>query len=459
MYKEKQSVFYVTIATLFLLGCGGGADTEPGNKNGESTAENVADTIREKVIYGEDNRLDLHQLQDQARLRLADSTVALIFASDLQLSGNNYQIKTTLFANNFRLPLCQSEPFREQDTAPFCSGFLVAPNLVATAGHCVQTEGTANSDCTTTRFVFGYGIKSVGSRPLSIPASEVYGCKRIVKAAVLADGSDYSIVELDRSVPNHQPLKLRRSGTPAVGDSLVVIGNPSGLPTKVADGAKIRTLFPAYIRANLDTYGGNSGSAVFNAQTNEVEGILVRGEEDFVVQGNCMASKRCDDNACRGEDVTRISLVLPYVPELAPVEPGPGPGEPPPVEPPPAPVRYATQVGMMIPDNNAVGITAEIMATQAPRGRKVKVEVNITHTWRGDLVVTLVAPNGAEVVLANRKGRSADDIVGVYGANLNAEGNLSALSGVSATGSWRLRVQDRAARDVGRLNSWALVFD
>jgi hypothetical protein len=294
--------------------------------------------------------------------------------------------------------------------------------------------------------------------------SEVYGCKRIVKSAVLADGTDYSVVELDRSVTNHQPLKLRRSGAPAVGDSLVVIGNPSGLPTKVADGAKIRTLFPAYIRANLDTYGGNSGSAVFNAQTLEVEGILVRGEQDFVVQGNCMVSKRCDDNACRGEDVTRISLVLPHVPAGG-TAPGPGePGEPPPggeppVEPPLAPVRYAAQVGMAIPDNNAAGITAEILAAQAPRGRKVKVEVNISHTWRGDLVVTLVAPNGSEIVLVNRKGRSADDIVGVYGADLIAEGNLAGLSSVALAGSWRLRVQDRAARDTGRLNSWALVFE
>ena len=52
---------------------------------------------------------------------------------------------------------------------------------------------------------------------------------------------------------------------------------------KVAGGAKVRSNNNGvYFVANLDTYGGNSGSAVFNLQTREVEGILVRGENDYV---------------------------------------------------------------------------------------------------------------------------------------------------------------------------------
>ncbi len=63
---------------------------------------------------------------------------------------------------------------------------------------------------------------------------------------------------------------------------LVVIGRPSGLPTKVADGAQVRSVNDVFLVANLDTYGGNSGSAVFNAVTGVVEGILVRGDTDYV---------------------------------------------------------------------------------------------------------------------------------------------------------------------------------
>ena len=61
--------------------------------------------------------------------------------------------------------------------------------------------------------------------------------------------------------------------------------------------------------ANLDTYGGNSGSAVFNAKTGLVEGILVRGEQDYVQKGDCRVSNVCPADGCRGEDVTKILSV------------------------------------------------------------------------------------------------------------------------------------------------------
>jgi len=65
--------------------------------------------------------------------------------------------------------------------------------------------------------------------------------------------------------------------------------------------------------ANLDTFGGNSGSAVFNAETGEVEGILVRGENDYVWSdengSRCRVPQQCTNDACRGEDVTRITNI------------------------------------------------------------------------------------------------------------------------------------------------------
>ena len=67
--------------------------------------------------------------------------------------------------------------------------------------------------------------------------------------------------------------------------------------------------------ANLDTYGGNSGSPVFNAQNNKVEGILVRGETDFVSNGQCNVSLVCPSTGCRGEDVTRATVWSAKVPK------------------------------------------------------------------------------------------------------------------------------------------------
>ena len=131
-----------------------------------------------------------------------------------------------------------------------------------------------------------------------------------MKSVVESAGKDYAVVKLDRPVVGHNPLRLRQSGSLSVNDSIVVMGYPSGIPLKIAGGAKVRSLQSGYFVANLDTYGGNSGSAVFNETTGEVEGILVRGETDFVSNGNCRVSNKCKDDECRGEDVTTIAEVL-----------------------------------------------------------------------------------------------------------------------------------------------------
>jgi len=110
-------------------------------------------------------------------------------------------------------------------------------------------------------------------------------------------------------------LKIRKEGTIDVWTPLYVIGHPSGLPQKFADGAWVRSVQSAYFTTNLDTYGGNSGSAVFNAATDDVEGILVRGASDFVYdyESKCYRSNFCSATLCRGEDVTDIKLILPYL--------------------------------------------------------------------------------------------------------------------------------------------------
>src|SRR5690606_16809522 len=155
-----------------------------------------------------------------------------------------------------------------------------------------------------------------------------------------------------------------------------------------------------------------SGSPVLNASTHEVEGILVRGEIDFVYKNGCLASKRCDQNACRGEDVTLITHTLPYIPEQ--LDEPTAPEEP-------SRVEFAVAVNLDIPDYSHRGVTSSVVINEAPNGRQVKVKVDIQHSWRGDLLVSLVSPDGQEVVLSNRQGWSADNLVGVFGEDLVAE--------------------------------------
>jgi Zn-dependent metalloprotease/subtilisin-like proprotein convertase family protein len=75
------------------------------------------------------------------------------------------------------------------------------------------------------------------------------------------------------------------------------------------------------------------------------------------------------------------------------------------------------------------------------------VEVHIVHTFIGDLVINLVAPDGSLYLLHNRTGGTTDNIDQTYTVN---------LSGEVANGTWRLRVQDAAGADTGFINSWTL---
>ena len=97
-----------------------------------------------------------------------------------------------------------------------------------------------------------------------------------------------------------------------------MIGYPLGLPAKIAGGAVVRDNSARdFFLSNLDTYAGNSGSAVFNANTLTVEGVLVAGEDDFVDTGGCLRSNRCPDMACSGEIVTRSTQFVHLVPPLS----------------------------------------------------------------------------------------------------------------------------------------------
>ncbi|MGW1777394.1 M4 family metallopeptidase [Streptomyces sp. NPDC002104] len=79
----------------------------------------------------------------------------------------------------------------------------------------------------------------------------------------------------------------------------------------------------------------------------------------------------------------------------------------------------------------------------------LKVDVNIVHTYVGDLKVDLVAPDGSVYNLRNRTGGSADNIVQQFTVNASSE---------VAAGTWKLRVADLASADTGKIDSWKLTF-
>jgi subtilisin-like proprotein convertase family protein len=111
-----------------------------------------------------------------------------------------------------------------------------------------------------------------------------------------------------------------------------------------------------------------------------------------------------------------------------------------------------------IPDNNATGITSTINVAATGTIVSLRVRVDVTHTFQGDLEVALIGPDNTTVLLHNRTGSSTDNIQTVY-ADLTAPAQaLSAFTGKAINGAWKLRVRDLAAADTGTLNFWEIDF-
>jgi hypothetical protein len=112
---------------------------------------------------------------------------------------------------------------------------------------------------------------------------------------------------------------------------------------------------------------------------------------------------------------------------------------------------YESTTAVSIPDNGAAvtsSITVSGRTGNAPAN--LVVTPDITHTWRGDLVVDLVAPDGTVYNLKPFSGSdSADNVQATYTVNASSE---------VANGTWKLRVQDKAAWDTGYINSFKLTF-
>jgi len=110
---------------------------------------------------------------------------------------------------------------------------------------------------------------------------------------------------------------------------------------------------------------------------------------------------------------------------------------------------YSNTNGVNIVDNATVESTIAVSGRSGNAPVSTPVAVDISHTWKGDLKVDLVAPDGSVYVLSNYAGGSADNIKQTFTVNLSSE---------ALNGSWKLRVNDKASGDTGRINSWSITF-
>jgi len=271
-----------------------------------------------KVVHGHDNRVDTFHLTGTMWEELSHSVAMQVQNSNLVSIDEAWtRLLGSSLGESQQPALCADELFTTQIIAGRCSGFLVSKDHLLTAGHCVENQ----ADCDNMSWVFDYELKYLGDPDYTVvPSVNIFKCKEFIsqhyKPHVANDSLDYALIKLDRQVVDRKPLKVRVEGKIEDSAPLAVIGHPDGLPKKFADGARVlENDHEIYFAANLDTFHVNSGSPVFHFETGMVEGILVRGEDDYVYDAihNCSRVNtiinQCKDGSCHLEDVTRVTQV------------------------------------------------------------------------------------------------------------------------------------------------------
>jgi serine protease len=113
-------------------------------------------------------------------------------------------------------------------------------------------------------------------------------------------------------------------------------------------------------------------------------------------------------------------------------------------------LTFSNPTVISIPDANTTGIESTLAVPDSLSILSTTVGVNITHTYIGDLEVSVVSPAGTSSILHNRTGGSAD--------NINQSFQSAAFNGQNSTGTWRLRVRDLTSVDIGTLDRWTLTL-
>ena len=258
-------------------------------------------TSKNYAIYDDDNRVFIIDgiSEENSQIKKNSKAVAAMVRKRILRSdedSNFYTFKKTTVANQYGL--CSDQSFAQNNALANCTGFLIAGDLLVTAGHCI----TSARDCENFSWVFDYQANSD-----SFKKENVYNCKEIVFRKVKQDREEFvdlAVIKLDKPT-NRKNLKLRTYGRLSEQTPVYIIGHPLGMGLTLAESAKTypmdrKVLLPESSEQNdldffnaqiihqdklfitdIDGFAGNSGSPVFNARTHTVEGIFLGGANDF----------------------------------------------------------------------------------------------------------------------------------------------------------------------------------
>jgi secreted trypsin-like serine protease len=309
----------------------------------------------------------------------------------------------------------------------FCGAALIRPRWLLTARHCVADETPSSMQAR-----IGSNNRTSGGTVARVSQIVLHPARPSDVALVqLTSPVGHAPVAVAESVPVNSTIRLLGWGAtrdPNPGPPPTILQQ---LDTVVLPDGRCGTGAPELCVGNVDgwrgaCYGDSGGPAVLRVGGAwRLAGTTTAGTTEICGRG---PSIYMDSSTHRNW----INGVV-------------GGGDP---QPPGNYFENGTDVG--IPDLGTAESPITVTGVSGNAPSALRVGLTIRHTWRGDLVLWLVAPDGSTYLLEDfPNGDGGDDVAKTYTVDASSE---------VAAGRWRLRVQDVARGDVGRIDIWSLQF-
>ncbi|MCB0390806.1 MAG: trypsin-like peptidase domain-containing protein [Bdellovibrionales bacterium] len=254
----------ITIILYLFSNCGDGFSTRNSASLGSSAGqkctplESTKDIKALEAIFGTDDRTGIEENKDF--LAWADSVLGYVANEKINMSSGKVESYSDGETLGQFMNLCTNERYWNMPMVAGCTGVLVAPNVMLTAGHC--TGSASQTNCMDNKYVFNLSYANNASDPFQADEGSIYGCRQRLYYNNNND-HDLGLVRLDRQVTDRPYFPIHLDRELPLGTKLVDVGHSEAMPLRISPVGEYRGMKQGYRMHDLDVFGGNSGSPVF----------------------------------------------------------------------------------------------------------------------------------------------------------------------------------------------------